>query len=135
MCFEPRDYLRHILAEADYLMNQCAGLTADRFMADETLQSAFIRSLEIEHGRISAYLWPLFPGRPAFCSLANVLHRERVPEFASLNSPTFHRAMAKANYNVTCSANHVQQPHPPDELPGRCVHSQSRQRLALPPLT
>lgn len=47
MCFEPRDYLRHILVEADYLMNESAGLTADRFLADETLRRAFVRSLEI----------------------------------------------------------------------------------------
>jgi uncharacterized protein with HEPN domain len=36
MSFEPREYLRHILAEADYLI-----------MADDTLQRAFVRSLEI----------------------------------------------------------------------------------------
>jgi len=47
MCFEPRDYLRHILAEADYLINQSAGLTVDKFMADDTLRRAFVRSLEI----------------------------------------------------------------------------------------
>jgi uncharacterized protein with HEPN domain len=47
MYFEPRDYLRHILIEADYLTKQRAGLTADRFMEDETLQRAFVRSLEI----------------------------------------------------------------------------------------
>ncbi len=47
MSFEPRDYLRHILVEADYLMKQGTGLTADRFMADETLRRAFVRSLEI----------------------------------------------------------------------------------------
>ena len=47
MCFDPRDYLRHILVEADYLINQSAGLTAERFMADETLRRAFVRSLEI----------------------------------------------------------------------------------------
>jgi len=47
MSFEPRDYLRHILAEADYLMNQDASLTGDRFMTDETLRRAFVRSLEI----------------------------------------------------------------------------------------
>jgi hypothetical protein len=35
MCFEPRDYLRHILVEADYLINHGAGLSAQRFMADE----------------------------------------------------------------------------------------------------
>ena len=43
----PRDYLRHILAEAEYLAKQGAGLTAERFMADETLRRAFVRSLEI----------------------------------------------------------------------------------------
>lgn len=47
MCFEPRDYLRHILVEADYLTSQGAALTTDRFMADETLQRAFVHSLEI----------------------------------------------------------------------------------------
>ncbi len=47
MCFEPRDYLRHILAEVEYLMNQGADLTAERLMADETLRRAFVRSLEI----------------------------------------------------------------------------------------
>jgi uncharacterized protein with HEPN domain len=47
MSFEPRDYLRHILAEADYLGARTAGLTRDAFLADETLQRAFVRSLEI----------------------------------------------------------------------------------------
>jgi uncharacterized protein with HEPN domain len=47
MCFEPRDYLHHILVEADYLINQGAGLNVDRFMTDETLRRAFVRSLEI----------------------------------------------------------------------------------------
>jgi uncharacterized protein with HEPN domain len=47
MSFEPREYLRHILAEADYLIRQSAGISADRFMADDTLQRAFVRSLEI----------------------------------------------------------------------------------------
>jgi uncharacterized protein with HEPN domain len=47
MCSEPRDYLRHILVEADYLISRSAGLTAERFMADETLRRAFVRSLEI----------------------------------------------------------------------------------------
>jgi len=36
MSFEPRDYLRHILVEADYLINRSAGLTAETFMADDT---------------------------------------------------------------------------------------------------
>ena len=47
MSFEPRDYLRHILAEADYLLNQCTGLTFERFVTDETLRRAFVRSLEV----------------------------------------------------------------------------------------
>ncbi|MGH9581387.1 MAG: HepT-like ribonuclease domain-containing protein [Bryobacteraceae bacterium] len=47
MCFEPRDYLLHILAEADYLIGQSAGLAEEDFLADETRQRAFVRSLEI----------------------------------------------------------------------------------------
>jgi len=47
MSFEPRDYLRHILVEADYLIGQCGSLTFDQFVANETLRRAFVRSLEI----------------------------------------------------------------------------------------
>ncbi len=47
MSFEPRDYLRHILVEADYRLDQTAGLTRDEFVANETLRRAFVRSLEI----------------------------------------------------------------------------------------
>lgn len=47
MSFEPREYLRHILAEADYLAAASAGLTREQFQHDPTLQRAFIRSLEI----------------------------------------------------------------------------------------
>ena len=47
MSFEPREYLRHILAEADYLATASAGLTRERFQQDPTLQRAFVRSLEI----------------------------------------------------------------------------------------
>ena len=47
MSFEPRDYLRHILLEAEYLLNASSGLTFDTFSSDETLQRAFVRSLEI----------------------------------------------------------------------------------------
>jgi uncharacterized protein with HEPN domain len=47
MSFEPRDYLRHILVEADYLIGESAGLSFDAFAADETLRRAFVRSLEI----------------------------------------------------------------------------------------
>jgi len=47
MSFESRDYLRHILDEADYLVGRSAGLSYDAFVADETLRRAFVRSLEI----------------------------------------------------------------------------------------
>ena len=47
MSFEPREYLRHILAEADYLLESRRNLSRDRFLSDETLKRAFVRSLEI----------------------------------------------------------------------------------------
>lgn len=47
MSFEPRDYLRHILVEADYLIGRSEGLSFEGFVADETLRRAFVRSLEI----------------------------------------------------------------------------------------
>ena len=47
MSFEPRDYLRHILVEVDYLIAQTAGLERNEFMGNETLRRAFVRSFEI----------------------------------------------------------------------------------------
>lgn len=47
MSFEPRDYLRHILIEADYLRAACSDTTLEDFVTDETLQRAAVRSLEI----------------------------------------------------------------------------------------
>ena len=47
MSFEPRDYLRHILAEADFLLETCEGLTFTAFESDETIRRAFVRSLEV----------------------------------------------------------------------------------------
>jgi uncharacterized protein with HEPN domain len=47
MSFEPRDYLRHIVVEADYLIAQSAGLSWERFAGDETFRRAFVRSLEV----------------------------------------------------------------------------------------
>ena len=47
MSFEPREYLRHILVEADYLVTHSRDLTPEMFHADETLRRAFVRSLEI----------------------------------------------------------------------------------------
>ena len=40
MSFEPRDYLRHILVEADYLIGRSEGLSFEAFSADETLRRA-----------------------------------------------------------------------------------------------
>jgi uncharacterized protein with HEPN domain len=47
MSFESRDYLRHILIEADYLLDRSAHLTVGSFRTDPTVQRAFVRSLEI----------------------------------------------------------------------------------------
>ena len=47
MSFEPRDFLRHILVEVDYLLATRSDLTFEAFSSDETLQRAFVRSLEI----------------------------------------------------------------------------------------
>lgn len=43
----PREYLLHILAEADYLLAQSKELRLTQFQADETLRRAFVRSIEI----------------------------------------------------------------------------------------
>jgi uncharacterized protein with HEPN domain len=47
MSFEPLEYLRHIVAEADYLSEQTASLSQDDFLKSETLRRAFARSLEV----------------------------------------------------------------------------------------
>jgi uncharacterized protein with HEPN domain len=47
MSFEPRDYLKHILAEADYPLGRSFDLTFEAFVTDETLRRAFVRSLEV----------------------------------------------------------------------------------------
>ncbi len=47
MSFEPLEYLRHILAEADYLIAQTDTLRKADFLRDETLRRAFVRSLEV----------------------------------------------------------------------------------------
>jgi uncharacterized protein with HEPN domain len=47
MSFEPRDYLRHILVEANFLVDRSGNVTVEAFLADETLRRAFVRSLEI----------------------------------------------------------------------------------------
>ena len=47
MSSEPRDYLRHILLEADYLIERSVELSYEEFVRDGTLRRAFVRSLEI----------------------------------------------------------------------------------------
>ena len=47
MSFEPRDYLRHILLETEYLISQTRSLSFEAFIANPTLSRAFVRSLEI----------------------------------------------------------------------------------------
>jgi len=47
MSSPPTEYLRHMLAESDYLVSQSTNLPRDEFLSDETLKRAFVRSLEI----------------------------------------------------------------------------------------
>jgi uncharacterized protein with HEPN domain len=47
MSLSPLEYVRHILDEIVYLMRASQGLSKERFLKDETLQRAFVRSLEI----------------------------------------------------------------------------------------
>jgi uncharacterized protein with HEPN domain len=47
MSFEPRDVLRHILDEADYLVAASRELSENTFYSDPTRQRAFVRSLEV----------------------------------------------------------------------------------------
>ena len=42
-----REYLQHILDEADYLIEQSQDLDVGMFLEDDTLRRAFVRSLEI----------------------------------------------------------------------------------------
>ena len=47
MSFEPREFLRHMLAETEYLARATAGITRAQYDADETLQRAVMRSLAV----------------------------------------------------------------------------------------
>ncbi len=47
MSYEPREILRHILAEAEYLVGVTAGLTRMQLEDDPTIQRAVVRSIEI----------------------------------------------------------------------------------------
>lgn len=41
------DYIEHIIIEIDYLQRKRTGKTVEDFLKDETLQRAFIRSIEL----------------------------------------------------------------------------------------
>ena len=47
MSFEPREFLRHIVIECDYLLSVSAGVTREQLENDPTVQRAVVRSLEI----------------------------------------------------------------------------------------
>lgn len=47
MHLSPLEYLRHILDEAEYLMDESHGLSKEQFLQDATLNRAFVRSIEI----------------------------------------------------------------------------------------
>lgn len=47
MSFEPRDYLRHMLEEADFLVIETRKLTKQEFLDDKILRRAFVRSIEV----------------------------------------------------------------------------------------
>jgi uncharacterized protein with HEPN domain len=47
MSFEPRDYFRHIIVEADFLIRESADLSFETFNSSDTLRRAFVRSLEV----------------------------------------------------------------------------------------
>jgi uncharacterized protein with HEPN domain len=47
MSLSALEYLRHILDETIYLSHQTLGLSKEKFLQDETLRRAFVRSIEI----------------------------------------------------------------------------------------
>jgi uncharacterized protein with HEPN domain len=47
MSSSPTEYLRHMLAEAEYLLEQSGDMDRAEFLSDETFKRAFIRSIEI----------------------------------------------------------------------------------------
>lgn len=47
MSLSPREYIRHILDEIDYLLIQISDTNFNSFLKDPTLKRAFVRSLEI----------------------------------------------------------------------------------------
>jgi uncharacterized protein with HEPN domain len=47
MSFTPRDYLQHILDEADFLVVHSRTLSKSDFLQDEVLRRALVRSIEV----------------------------------------------------------------------------------------
>jgi len=47
MPLSPLEYLRHIQDEAEYLAARMKGMSKEKFMQDETVKRAFVRSIEI----------------------------------------------------------------------------------------
>ena len=47
MPLSPLEYFRHILDEAEYLMDERQGLSKEQFLQDATRKRAFVRSIEI----------------------------------------------------------------------------------------
>ncbi len=47
MSLSSLEYLRHILDETIYLERQTSRLSRDEFLHDDTMQRAFVRSIEI----------------------------------------------------------------------------------------
>lgn len=47
MSHSPRDIIRHILDEIDFVLGEIDGLDLDSFTRNGTLKRAFVRSLEI----------------------------------------------------------------------------------------
>lgn len=47
MLKQPKEYLKHILDEINFLLNSSKNISEGKFMRDETLRRAYSRSLEI----------------------------------------------------------------------------------------
>lgn len=47
MPLSPLEYLRHMLDETQYLMDEKQSLSKEKFLQDATLKRAFVRSIEI----------------------------------------------------------------------------------------
>lgn len=47
MSFSPREYLRHMLSEVNFLVEQTHGRTQEEVLEDEVLRRAIVRSIEI----------------------------------------------------------------------------------------